>query len=72
MPIQLLAVYHDDIFVCDIFLSLSSQTSLKLEKQKAHHYERKYIEARICCEERGKRLEDTEKKLRQLQESMTR
>ncbi|CAL5208434.1 unnamed protein product [Lathyrus oleraceus] len=50
----------------------SLKTSLKLEKQKAHHYERKYIEARICCEERGKRLEDTEKKLRQLQESMTR
>ncbi|XP_073223667.1 myosin-9-like isoform X2 [Cicer arietinum] len=50
----------------------SLKTSLKLEKQKAKEFERKYNEAKICSEERGKRLEDTEKKLRQLQESMTR
>jgi myosin-5 len=43
-----------------------------LEKQKAKDFERKYNQAKICSEERGKRLEDTEKKLRQLQESMTR
>ncbi|AES61248.2 putative myosin ATPase [Medicago truncatula] len=48
------------------------KTSLKLEKLKCNSFERKYNEAKICSEERGKRLEDTEKKLRQLQESMTR
>ncbi|WJX12980.1 hypothetical protein P8452_03426 [Trifolium repens] len=48
------------------------KTSLMLEKQKAKDFERKYNQAKICSEERGKRLEDTEKKLRQLQESMTR
>ncbi|XP_045809003.1 myosin-9-like isoform X3 [Trifolium pratense] len=48
------------------------KTSLKLEKQKAKDFERKYNQAKISSEERGKRLEDTEKKLRQLQESMTR
>ncbi|KAK2402813.1 Myosin family protein with Dil domain-containing protein [Trifolium repens] len=48
------------------------KTSLMLEKQKAKDFERKYNQAKICSEERGKRLEDTEKKLHQLQESMTR
>jgi len=46
-----------------------SQTSLESEKQKA---DEKYNEAQACSEERGKKLEDTEKKVRQLQESLTR
>ena len=50
----------------------SLKTSLMLEKLKSNNYERKYNEAKICCEERGKRLEDVERKLRQLQESMSR
>ncbi|KAG4911180.1 hypothetical protein JHK87_057296 [Glycine soja] len=56
----------------DFALALSTQTSLKSEKQKADDFERKYNEAQVCSEERGKKLEDTEKKTRQLQESLTR
>lgn len=49
-----------------------TQTSLESEKQKAEDFERKYNESQALSEERGKKLEDTEKKVRQLQESLTR
>lgn len=53
-------------------LDLSSQSSLESEKQKADDFEMKYKESQAYCEEKSKLLEDTEKKVRQLQESMTR
>jgi len=49
-----------------------TQTSLESEKLKADDFERKYNEAQACIDERGKRLEDMEKKGRHLQESLTR
>lgn len=49
-----------------------TQTSLESERQKADDFERKYNEAQACSEERGKKVEDMEKKGRQLQESLTR
>jgi myosin-5 len=39
---------------------------------KADDFEKKYNEAQASSEERYKKLEDTEKKARQLQESLTR
>jgi myosin V len=46
--------------------------SLESEKQKSDDFEKKYNEAQAYSEERSKKLEDTEKKARQLQESLTR
>lgn len=66
------ASYRGWLILRDFALALSTQTSLKSEKQKADDFERKYNEAQVCSEERGKKLEDTEKKTRQLQESLTR
>ena len=57
-----------EYFLCFIF----TQTSLESEKERADDLERKYNEAQASSEERGKKLEETEKKLRQLQESLTR
>lgn len=67
-----LAVNHVDLILSVISLALSSQSSLESEKQKADDFERKYNEAQVCSEERGKKLEETEKKIRQLQESLAR
>ncbi|RHN49424.1 putative myosin ATPase [Medicago truncatula] len=50
----------------------SLKTSLESEKQKSDDFEKKYNEAQAYSEERSKKLEDTEKKARQLQESLTR
>lgn len=58
------------IWYCLGFIFL--QTSLEAEKQKGDDFERKYNEAQALSEERGQKLEDTEKKGRQLQESLTR
>ena len=49
-----------------------SQASLDSEKQRADDCERKYNEAQTSGEERHKKLEETEKKVSQLQENMTR
>lgn len=49
-----------------------TQTSLESEKRKAEDFERKYSESQAFSEEQGKKLEDAEKKVRQLQESLTR
>lgn len=51
---------------------MPTQTSLETEKQKSDEVERKYNEVLVSHEERGKKLEDTDKKVRQLQESLTR
>lgn len=49
-----------------------TQTSLESEKQKANDFEGKYNDTQAFSEEQGKKLEDTEKKVRQLQEALTR
>lgn len=48
------------------------QASLESEKQRADDCERKYNEAQTSGEERRKKLEETEKKVSQLQENLTR
>lgn len=48
------------------------QASLEAEKQRADDNERKYNEAQTSGEERRKKLEETEKKVSQLQENLTR
>ena len=45
---------------------------MESEKQRADDYETKYSEAQESSEERRKKLEETEKKASQLQESVTR
>ncbi|WVY94150.1 hypothetical protein V8G54_033238 [Vigna mungo] len=57
--------------LCSQPLSVAT-SSLESEKQKADDFEMKYKESQAYCEEKSKLLEDTEKKVRQLQESMTR
>lgn len=48
------------------------QASLQLEKQRADDSERKYTEEQQTSEERQKKLEETEGKVRNLQESVHR
>lgn len=48
------------------------QGSLDSERQRADGFERKYNEAQESSEDRRKKLEETEKKVHQLQESLTR
>lgn len=49
-----------------------SQTSLESEKKRADESESKYNEVQEISEEKGKKLEETEKKVQLLQESLTR
>lgn len=46
------------------------QATLDLEKQRADEADQKYAEAQETGEERRKRLEETEKKVHQLQDTL--
>lgn len=48
------------------------QASLESEKERADENERKYNEAQTSGDERRKKLEETEKKVSQLEENLTR
>lgn len=47
------------------------QVSLESERQRADDFKRKYSEAQESSEEQCKKLDETEKKAHQLQESLT-
>ena len=49
-----------------------SQALLESEKERADNSEKKFTEAQESSEERHKKLEDTEKRVQQLQESLSR
>lgn len=53
-------------------LNLREQASLESEKLRADDFEKKYSEAQEANEERRKKLEATEGKVQQLQESLSR
>lgn len=53
-------------------LWLYFQDSLKSEKDRADDYEKKYNESQESNEQGRKKLEESEKKVQQLQESLTR
>lgn len=49
-----------------------TQALLQAEKQRADEYERKYVEAQESSEERRKKLEETDRIVHQLQDSLNR
>lgn len=51
---------------------MPTQASLESERQRADDSKRKYSEAEESSEERCKKLQETENKVHQLQESLTR
>jgi len=48
------------------------QASLESEKQRADAWERKYAEVQQSSEEKHKKLEETERRVHQLQDSLNR
>lgn len=52
--------------------SIYLQASLQAEKQRADDFEKKLAEAEESSEERRKKLEETERRVQQLQESLNR
>lgn len=63
-------VYGDSFANMD--LRFYPQDSLNSERERADEYERKYNESKELSEQGRKKLEETEKKVQQLQESLTR
>jgi myosin-5 len=49
-----------------------TQALLRAEKQRADQYERKYVEAQESNEDRRKKLEETDRIVHQLQDSLNR
>lgn len=45
---------------------------LQAEKQRANEFERRYLEARVSSKEGHKKLEETERIVHQLQDSLNR
>jgi len=48
------------------------QASLESEREKASEWEKKYTEAQESSEEKHKKLEETERRVHQLQDSLNR
>lgn len=73
-----IAVTCDMFFLSFYFLLLVDsisdimQASLESEKEKSDEWERKYNEAHESSEEKRKKLEETERRVHQLQDSLNR